>query len=346
MEGRQLLLCWGSAVRRRGLWATGTQRRAACRTHACRRLGSAHVLPERHACAMRAPTVQSSITTQHGLTNTNAPVRATRPPTGQALRGRRRGHCAHHGAGPQGGRGLHAHPRAAVQGQVGAGRGSKGCSRGRRGHYKGGACGAGVPGAHLGGAQRGARVWGLRRGAPLERWPAVGSQRRGEQPRGRAQGRRPLQLAPRVPALHARRPGRSKQCCAWRASRPQRRALSAVCGVCTYGVKHGLSDRRPRVRYDVPLVADIHFQPAVAMMVAEAFEKVRRARAHTLAGRTQARRRRRPASDPSAVRQRPRRLFSPLRLLTPPPLLPSPRPPSPPPDPHQPRQLCRRPQDV
>jgi hypothetical protein len=26
--------------------------------------------------------------------------------------------------------------------------------------------------------------------------------------------------------------------------------------------------------YDVPLVADIHFQPAVAMMVAEAFEKV------------------------------------------------------------------------
>ena len=30
-----------------------------------------------------------------------------------------------------------------------------------------------------------------------------------------------------------------------------------------------------RCRYDVPLVADIHFQPAVAMMVAEAFEKVR-----------------------------------------------------------------------
>jgi hypothetical protein len=28
-------------------------------------------------------------------------------------------------------------------------------------------------------------------------------------------------------------------------------------------------------RYDTPLVADIHFQPAVAMMVAEAFEKVR-----------------------------------------------------------------------
>lgn len=27
--------------------------------------------------------------------------------------------------------------------------------------------------------------------------------------------------------------------------------------------------------YDVPLVADIHFQPAVAMMVAEAFEKIR-----------------------------------------------------------------------
>jgi hypothetical protein len=31
----------------------------------------------------------------------------------------------------------------------------------------------------------------------------------------------------------------------------------------------------PTQRYDVPLVADIHFQPAVAMMVAEAFEKVR-----------------------------------------------------------------------
>ena len=28
-------------------------------------------------------------------------------------------------------------------------------------------------------------------------------------------------------------------------------------------------------RYDTPLVADIHFQPAVAMMVAEAFEKIR-----------------------------------------------------------------------
>lgn len=28
-------------------------------------------------------------------------------------------------------------------------------------------------------------------------------------------------------------------------------------------------------RYDVPLVADIHFQPAVALMVAECFEKIR-----------------------------------------------------------------------
>jgi 4-hydroxy-3-methylbut-2-en-1-yl diphosphate synthase IspG/GcpE len=28
-------------------------------------------------------------------------------------------------------------------------------------------------------------------------------------------------------------------------------------------------------RYDVPLVADIHFQPKVAMMVADAFEKIR-----------------------------------------------------------------------
>ena len=28
-------------------------------------------------------------------------------------------------------------------------------------------------------------------------------------------------------------------------------------------------------RYDTPLVADIHFQPAVAMLVAEAFEKIR-----------------------------------------------------------------------
>ena len=27
--------------------------------------------------------------------------------------------------------------------------------------------------------------------------------------------------------------------------------------------------------YDVPLVADIHFQPTVALMVAEAFEKIR-----------------------------------------------------------------------
>lgn len=27
--------------------------------------------------------------------------------------------------------------------------------------------------------------------------------------------------------------------------------------------------------YDTPLVADIHFQPKVAMMVAEAFEKIR-----------------------------------------------------------------------
>ena len=28
-------------------------------------------------------------------------------------------------------------------------------------------------------------------------------------------------------------------------------------------------------RYDTPLVADIHFQPAVAMLVADAFEKIR-----------------------------------------------------------------------
>lgn len=34
-------------------------------------------------------------------------------------------------------------------------------------------------------------------------------------------------------------------------------------------------DATRRCRYDVPLVADIHFQPAVAMMVAEAFEKIR-----------------------------------------------------------------------
>ena len=31
----------------------------------------------------------------------------------------------------------------------------------------------------------------------------------------------------------------------------------------------------PPRRYDVPLVADIHFQPKVAMLVAEAFEKIR-----------------------------------------------------------------------
>lgn len=30
-----------------------------------------------------------------------------------------------------------------------------------------------------------------------------------------------------------------------------------------------------RDRYDVPLVADIHFQPQVALMVADAFEKIR-----------------------------------------------------------------------
>ena len=28
-------------------------------------------------------------------------------------------------------------------------------------------------------------------------------------------------------------------------------------------------------RYDTPLVADIHFQPTVAMLVADAFEKIR-----------------------------------------------------------------------
>ena len=31
----------------------------------------------------------------------------------------------------------------------------------------------------------------------------------------------------------------------------------------------------PVCSYDVPLVADIHFQPKVAMMVAECFEKIR-----------------------------------------------------------------------
>lgn len=31
----------------------------------------------------------------------------------------------------------------------------------------------------------------------------------------------------------------------------------------------------PSLRYDVPLVADIHFSPKVAMLVADAFEKIR-----------------------------------------------------------------------
>ncbi len=40
---------------------------------------------------------------------------------------------------------------------------------------------------------------------------------------------------------------------------------------------HGMSlaECLPKSRYDVPLVADIHFQPTVAMIVAEAFEKIR-----------------------------------------------------------------------
>jgi (E)-4-hydroxy-3-methylbut-2-enyl-diphosphate synthase len=57
-------------------------------------------------------------------------------------------------------------------------------------------------------------------------------------------------------------------------------------------------------RYDVPICADIHFQPTVAMMACEAFEKVS-----------------------------PR--IQPLCYLTP--TLSFPRCPS---DPHQPRQLC------
>lgn len=36
-----------------------------------------------------------------------------------------------------------------------------------------------------------------------------------------------------------------------------------------------LTDIMFRCRYDVPLVADIHFQPKVALAVAEAFEKIR-----------------------------------------------------------------------
>lgn len=36
-----------------------------------------------------------------------------------------------------------------------------------------------------------------------------------------------------------------------------------------------IRERLFKDRYDVPLVADIHFQPAVAMLVAEAFEKIR-----------------------------------------------------------------------
>ena len=36
-----------------------------------------------------------------------------------------------------------------------------------------------------------------------------------------------------------------------------------------------IRERLFKDRYDTPLVADIHFQPAVAMLVAEAFEKIR-----------------------------------------------------------------------
>jgi 4-hydroxy-3-methylbut-2-en-1-yl diphosphate synthase IspG/GcpE len=34
-------------------------------------------------------------------------------------------------------------------------------------------------------------------------------------------------------------------------------------------------NRAVQDKYDTPLVADIHFQPAVALMAAEAFEKIR-----------------------------------------------------------------------
>ena len=37
----------------------------------------------------------------------------------------------------------------------------------------------------------------------------------------------------------------------------------------------GLHRCRPPCRYNTPLVADIHFQPKVAMLVADAFEKIR-----------------------------------------------------------------------
>ena len=45
--------------------------------------------------------------------------------------------------------------------------------------------------------------------------------------------------------------------------------LLSCCCMVTVPPAHG------GCRYDVPLVADIHFQPAVAMMVAECFEKIR-----------------------------------------------------------------------
>lgn len=40
-------------------------------------------------------------------------------------------------------------------------------------------------------------------------------------------------------------------------------------------ISSGSQQRAVACRYDVPLVADIHFQPTVAMIVAEAFEKIR-----------------------------------------------------------------------
>ena len=44
---------------------------------------------------------------------------------------------------------------------------------------------------------------------------------------------------------------------------------------CVPGAVPPIHHHSPPCRYDTPLVADIHFQPTVAMMVADAFEKIR-----------------------------------------------------------------------
>ena len=70
----------------------------------------------------------------------------------------------------------------------------------------------------------------------------------------------------------------SSLCCCCLAAAATQLLLLADCRAAAAAAQPSSDSNSPVTlpcSYDTPLVADIHFQPKVAMMVAEAFEKIR-----------------------------------------------------------------------